>query len=117
MVIKKVKYYKDIIKNYKRTPKLFKSYPAKLKAEILNKFALFRAKILGEEEGYLGYDGQILYVFNIQGFGIPQDNEYPSRKYRYLTKIEIKKSGSRKDVKNLSDLEQFLINDGFKLSN
>lgn len=116
MAIKEVEYSRRIIKNYARIPSFWKTSPRVLEAKIIKKFSLTNVDDLNENNVFLGYDGKIIYTFKILGRGSTLDSEFPSKKYEYLTKIEIKKSGSRKDIQNLLDLEQFLIKDGFEIS-
>jgi len=65
-------------------------------------------KLMNRPYGNFGSDGRLNYVFEIKGW--PRDDKMEE----YETIFYIKKSGSEEDLKELSDLEEFLLKKGFK---
>ena len=79
---------------------------SRLRQEIANGFAF------NEERKYFeGFDGKILYSFAIRDNVSSLKND--SKNAEYETKIFIKKAGDEKDLESWSDLEKFLIKNGF----
>ncbi len=65
-----------------------------------------------KENAGRGFDGKVLYFYRIS------DNlcslEESSQNIEYQTKISLQKAGNKKDLSSWSDLEKFLIKNGFK---
>ena len=84
-----------------------------LRDKIWKDYALTR-KREGIEEIGQGFDGERHYRFNIKQTRPKEFRGYSQDNTKYKTTIEIRKAGSKRAVKNLSDLEKFLSNNGFE---
>jgi hypothetical protein len=69
-------------------------------------------KYTSSEFGF-GFDGEVLYSYNIEG-SPPTCSENQKKRNKYLTKITIKKMGAEEDILKESELEKFLIENKFE---
>lgn len=88
----------------------------KIRDGIIDKFGLMFISTRGLDikKTYFGSDDKINYTFFITNN--PDLNHQSSKNKKYETFVCIRKSGSLKDIGESSDLEQFLIEEGFKKS-
>jgi len=86
-----------------------------LRKKIIKDYALHPTKEVPTEKiVFLGFDGKQQYRFEISGY--PLAMGVKTENIQYTTTISIKKTGSRLSLHSHCDLENFLINKGFKLS-
>lgn len=89
----------------------------KLEEEIKDKFHFVYLR-----DGFLGFDGRIMYHFQTRTKGFPDYNN-DNKKLVYTREISVQKAGdsdclkSERKQDSLSDLEQFLLEKGFKEKN
>ncbi len=67
----------------------------------------------GEHKEGKGFDGRILYSFEF--YGTPHTDKKDSKKnVEYQAEACIKKAGDEKELDSWTDLEKFLVKNGFK---
>lgn len=85
-----------------------------IREEITEKFSIkthiSHSNSYREEEGF---DGKNFYIFNFSGKPKTLKND-EKKNVEYDAIISIKKAGNKKDLENLCDLEEFLIEKGFR---
>ncbi|VVB82082.1 Uncharacterised protein [uncultured archaeon] len=87
-----------------------------LREKIIQKFALKTDYNSHGNGKYQGFDGTFLYLFNFSGTpkGFRKSKKEEVQPLKYKAEIAIKKSGNNHHYE-ISDLEGFLISEGFKI--
>ncbi len=119
MAIKDIKYSKKFFSrtdneniSYPESP-IYKDYQTisekdeKIREEVISKYALYTKK----GARYFGFDGNQQYIFKIYDEILGKNKK---ENVNYNTYISIKKAGESNKLANISDLETFLLEKGFK---